>query len=88
MIIFSFTKGHGVAVVHNPKKCHCNLKWRLLKHIAQKCDKETVHIIWTEDAYGASGVARIFSTLLSVGMSNLACTTYSKCISCGNTKEL
>lgn len=25
---------------------------------------------------------------LSVGMSNLACTTYSKCISCGNTKEL
>lgn len=41
-----------------------------------------------EDAYGASGVARIFSTLLSVGMSNLACTTYSKCISCGNTKEL
>ena len=37
---------------------------------------------------GASGVARIFSTLLSVGMSNLACTTYSKCISCGNTKEL
>lgn len=31
MIIFSFTKGHGVAVVHNPKKCHCNLKMKTIK---------------------------------------------------------
>lgn len=42
------------------------------------------YISFTKDR----GVARIFSTLLSVGMSNLACTTYSKCISCGKTKEL
>lgn len=34
------------------------------------------------------GVARIFSTLISLGMANLACTTYSKCISCGKTKQL
>lgn len=61
---------------------------KTIKTYCPECDKETVHIIWTEDAYGASGVARIFSTLLSVGMSNLACTTYSKYISCGNTKEL
>lgn len=53
---------------------------KTIKTYCPECDKETVHIIWTEDAYGASGVARIFSTLLSVGMSNLACTTYSKCI--------
>jgi hypothetical protein len=43
---------------------------------------------WIEDAYGASGVARIFSTLLSVGTSNLVCTTYSKCMSCGTVEEL
>lgn len=36
----------------------------------------------------ASGVARIFSTLLSIGMSNLACIKYSKCVSCGKTKQL
>lgn len=50
---------------------------KTIKTYCPECDKETVHIIWTEDAYRASGVARIFSTLLSVGMSNLACTTYS-----------
>lgn len=44
------------------------------------CGRETIHVIWTEDGYGASGVARIFSSLLSLGMANLACTTYSKCI--------
>ena len=52
------------------------------------CGRETIHVIWTEDGYGASGVARIFSTLISLGMSNLACTTYSKCMSCGDIKEL
>lgn len=50
--------------------------------------EKTIHVIWTEDGYGALGVARIFSTLISLGMANLACTTYSKCISCGKTKEL
>jgi hypothetical protein len=61
---------------------------KTIKTYCPECDKETVHIIWTEDGYGASGVARIFSSLLSLGTSNLACTTYSKCISCGKTKEL
>lgn len=42
----------------------------------------------SEDGYGASGIARIFSTILSMGMSNLACTKYSKCVSCGDIKEL
>ena len=61
---------------------------KTIKTYCPECDKEPVHIIWTEDGYGASGVARIFSTLISLGMANLACTTYSKCISCGKTKQL
>lgn len=36
------------------------------------CGEKTIHVIWTEDGYGASGVARIFSTLISLGMANLA----------------
>lgn len=40
---------------------------KTIKTYCPECDKETVHIIWTEDAYGASGVARIFSTILSMG---------------------
>ena len=59
-----------------------------IKTYGSNCCKETIHVIWTEDGYGASSVARIFSSLLSLGTSNLACTTYSKCISCGKTKEL
>ena len=59
-----------------------------IKTYCPNCGRETSHVIWTEDGYGASGVARIFSSLLSLGMANLACTTYSKCISCGKTKEL
>lgn len=61
---------------------------KTIKTYCPECDKEIVHIIWTEDGYGASGVARIFSTLISLEMANLACTTYSKCISCGKTKQL
>lgn len=49
------------------------------------CEKKTTHVIWTEDGYGA---ARIFTSLLSLGMVNLVYTTYSKCISCGKIKEL
>lgn len=52
------------------------------------CNKDTVHVIWTEDGYGASGIARVFSTILSMGMSNIVCNTYSKYISCGTTEEL
>ena len=59
-----------------------------IKTYCPNCNRETIHVIWTESGYGASGVAIIFSSLLSLGTSNLACTTYSKCISCGNTKEL
>lgn len=54
-----------------------------IKTYCPNCGRETIHVIYTED-----GVARIFSSLLSLGTSNLACTTYSKCISCGKTKEL
>lgn len=61
---------------------------RLRLTYCPNCGRETIHVIYTEDGYGASGVARIFSSLLSLGTSNLACTTYSKCISCGKTKEL
>ena len=59
-----------------------------IKTYCPNCGRETIHVIYTEDGSGASGVARIFSTLISLGTSNLACTTYSKCISCGKTKEL
>ena len=59
-----------------------------IKPYCPNCNRETIHVIWTEDGYGASGVARIFSTLISLGIANLACTTYSKCISCGKTKQL
>lgn len=52
------------------------------------CGRETIHVIWTEDGYGASDIARIFSTLISLEMANLGCTTYSKCISCGKTEEI
>lgn len=54
---------------------------KTIKTYYPECDKETVHIIWTEDGY--SDIARIFSTLISLGMSNLVCTKYSKCNSCG-----
>lgn len=53
-----------------------------------KCGKETTHIIYIEDGYGASGVSRIFTTLISFGMCNLVITKYSTCCSCGHTKEL
>lgn len=59
-----------------------------IKTYCPNCGRETIHVIYTEDGYGAFGVARIFSSLLSLGTSNLACTTYSKGISCGKTKEL
>lgn len=59
-----------------------------IKTYCPNCRRETIHIIWTEDGYGVSGVARIFSSLISLGMANLICTTYSKCISCGGTKTL
>lgn len=48
----------------------------------------TYYIVWMEDSYGVSGIARVFSSLLSLGMVNLVYTTYSKCISCGKIKEL
>ena len=59
-----------------------------IKTYCPNCGRETIHVIYTEDGYGASGVARIFSTLISLGMSNLVCTKYSKCISCGKTEEI
>lgn len=59
---------------------------KTIKTHCPECDKETVHIIWTEDGY--SDIARIFSTLISLEMANLGCTTYSKCISCGKTEEI
>lgn len=40
---------------------------KYVKTYCPYCNKDTVHVIWTEDGYGASGIARIFSTLLSMG---------------------
>lgn len=61
---------------------------KTIKTYCPECDKETVHIIWTEDGYGGFWCSKNFSTLISLEMANLACTTYSKCISCGKTKQL
>lgn len=60
-----------------------------MKHIktyCSNCGEETTHIIWTEDGYGASGVARIFSSILSLGMSNLHCDTICECLNCGRKR--
>lgn len=53
-----------------------------------ECNKNTKHIIWIEDALGCSGVARIFSSIISLGISNIACTTYCECTRCGNIEIL
>lgn len=58
-----------------------------IKTYCSNCCKETIHVIWTEDGYGASDAARIFTTIISLGMSNIDCTTYSKCINCGKIKK-
>lgn len=31
-----------------------------IKTYCPNCGRETIHVIYTEDGYGASGVARIF----------------------------
>lgn len=61
---------------------------KYIKIYCPECNKKTTHVIWTEDSYGASGFSRIFSSILSVGMSNLHCSTYCKCLSCGEIKEI
>ena len=61
---------------------------KTVKTYCPKCGKETTHVVYVEDGYGASGAARIFTTILSFGMSNLVTTKYSTCCSCGCTKEL
>ena len=61
---------------------------KYIKTYCPNCKRESTHVVWTKDGYGASGTARIFTSLLSFGTSNLVCTTYSKCISCGKTKQL
>lgn len=52
------------------------------------CCKQTTHVIWTEDGYGAEGISRIFTSILSLGMSNIACTTYCKCLVCETVTEI
>lgn len=61
---------------------------KTIKIYCPKCKKETTHIMWTEDSYGATGFERIFSTILSAGMSNLACSTYCKCLSCRKITQI
>ena len=61
---------------------------KYIKTYCPCCGRKTTHVIWTEEGYGASGVARLFTTLISLEVSNIVCNTYSKCISCGTTEEL
>lgn len=58
------------------------------KNYCSECDRETLHKEWTEDGYGASGGARILTTLISLGMSNITCDTYVKYLSCGETNHI
>lgn len=51
-----------------------------IKTYCPNCGRETIHVIWIKDGYGASDVTRIFSSLISFGMANLVCTVCSKCI--------
>lgn len=52
----------------------------------KKCNKDTLHLEYTEDAYGASGGARILTSIISLGMSNLTTDTYLQCLSCGKER--
>ena len=56
------------------------------KNYCNWCEKETLHYEWTEDGYGGSGASRIFTTIVSLGMSNLMIDTYLKCLTCNKTK--
>ena len=50
-----------------------------------KCRHKTTHKVYVEDGYGASGITRVFSNLISLGMCNIGNITYCKCLSCGRT---
>ena len=58
------------------------------RNYCKKCDRDTLHKEYTEDGYGATGGARILTSILSLGMSNIACDTYSKCLSCGKSTHI
>lgn len=59
---------------------------KYIKTFCPECNMITTHRIVTEDAYGASGAARILTTIISLGMSNLMTETKSTCLSCGKEK--
>ena len=59
---------------------------KYIKSYCPDCKRVTTHKITTEDAYGASGITRIFTTIISLGTSNLMTETKCTCLSCGNTK--
>lgn len=53
-----------------------------------ECKRNTTHKIWTVDGYGVSGVGRIFTNLISLGICNIGNTTYCTCLECKETKEI
>lgn len=59
-----------------------------IKTYCPNCDKETLHAVYTENGYGVFRLTRIFTTIISVGISNFNCHTYSKCLSCGDEYEI
>jgi hypothetical protein len=56
------------------------------KNYCSNCQRETLHYEWTEDAYGGSGTTRIFTSIISLGMSNLITYTFIKCLSCNKKR--
>lgn len=41
-----------------------------------ECQRNTTHKIYVEDGYGVSGISRIFSNLISLGLCNIGNITY------------
>lgn len=54
----------------------------------EECGCKEEHIVWTEDILGAEGAARIFTSIMTLGISNIGCYTYAECLNCGNVITL
>ena len=52
------------------------------------CDRTTAHTIYTTNSYGETGFDRLFSGIVTLGMSEIDSLTVIKCINCGKESEL
>lgn len=61
---------------------------KYIKTYCAECKRETTHCIEVEDGAGATGFARIFTTILTAGTCNLYCEKWCTCCSCGHSERL